>query len=134
MDGSARVTFIWGDEERTFRLGLKELRRVQDKTGVGPQELYVRIAARSWKVDDLRETILQGLIGGGSKAEDAIKLVQTWVDDRPLLQSVSPALTILGAALSGATDDDAGKKAKPAGTAHPPAGSASAPLSEALPP
>lgn len=133
MDGSANISFTWGDGARAFRLGMKELRRLQDKTGTGPHALYMRIATKAWKVDDLRETILQGLLGGGMVAEDAAKLVKQFVDERPLLHSVTPALVILGAALSGGDEDDPEKKAPLAGSADPQTGSISANLSEAQP-
>lgn len=119
MDGSGRISFVWGDgEEHHFRLALRQLRELQDKTEVGPFALFSRIRSGEWKVEDLRQTIRLGLIGGGLNPAEAGKLLVTYVDDRPLLENVSPALLILQAALLGADGDTSEKKttAGPSGT------------------
>lgn len=104
--------FDWADEEHTFRLGLKEIRELQEHKhiGVGPLALFKRIEAGEWKIDDLRETIRLGLIGGGMKPEMALKKVRRYVDDFPKVMSVEPALTILGAFLVGDPVEPVGKR------------------------
>lgn len=64
--------------------------------------LLHRLQTGEWKVDDYRETILQGLLGGGMSAAEARKLVKTWVDDRPAKESILPAQSILMAFWVGA--------------------------------
>lgn len=115
-DGSARITFDWADGSHTFRLAIEQLRELQDKTGVGPAALFDRIASRLWRVDDLREVIRLGLIGGGMEPLDALALVKRYVDARPLLESVEPAWRIIMAALVGPGDDRPGKAAAEAET------------------
>lgn len=124
MSGSttARITFDWGDGEHGFRLGLGQIRELQEKTGIGPAALLKRIALGDWKVDDLRETVRLGLVGAGTKAEEALKLVRRYVDERPLEESVEPAIKILNAVLFGLDDFAAGKAmaAETTGSTSPP--------------
>jgi hypothetical protein len=70
------ITLPWADGEFTFDLRLGEIRKLQDKTGVGPAVILNRIQTDQWKVDDYRETILQGLLGGGMEAGQARTLDQ----------------------------------------------------------
>lgn len=109
MDGSGRVTFVWGDGEHTFRLAYKQLRELQDKTGCGPEELAQRIASGKWRVDDLREVLRLGLIGGGMEPTSALTLVIRYFDGRPLLESKQPAYLILLAILAQPEGDKVGK-------------------------
>lgn len=111
-DGSGKVAFVWGDgEEHAFRLGLAQLRELQSKTDCGPYALLRRIQAGDWKVDDLRQTIRLGLIGGGHEPGKAAELMKLHVDARPWLESVAPAILILMAALTGPDEDGPAKKA-----------------------
>lgn len=107
MSRSADIVLAFGGEDRTFRLPLGRLRVLQERTGCGPMELLRRLADGTWRVDDLRETILQGLIGGGLDQGRATKLVQQTFDDQPLQPFVTVAQAILLAAVMGAEDEDA---------------------------
>lgn len=110
-DGSARIELVWGDGDHVFRLALKQLRELQDKTGVGPEALYRRIASGEWRVDDLRETIRLGLLGGGMEPKDAVMLVKRYFDEdeRGAMQHKPIAAAVLLAALMGPPGDTAGK-------------------------
>ncbi len=108
-DGSASISFEWGDGEHSFRLGLKQLRELQHKTDCGPEFLYWRIRNKQWKVDDLRETIRIGLMGGGMELEKANGMMRLYFDDAPFLPQAVPAGAILLACLMGPPDDPAGK-------------------------
>ncbi len=131
MGGDARFSFPWADGVHVFRLGIGEIRELQDVTGVGPHALLKRIMAGEWRVDDLRETIRLGLIGGGMEPAKALPLVIRYVENRPLLESVRPALAVLSAVLSGFAETPVGKpKAKRKKTA---AGSASPTSSASAP-
>jgi hypothetical protein len=99
----------FGGEERTFRLPIGRLRAVQERTDAGPLELLRRFESGSWRVDDLREVILQGLIGGGVDQGRATKLIVTFFDGQPLLQFVSLAQAIVLVAVVGAPDEDEDK-------------------------
>jgi hypothetical protein len=116
MSRTAETLLPFGTEERKFRLGLGELRAVQEKCDAGPGELAQRLAPLvralrakltfgeilaagmmgSWRVDDVREPILQGLIGGGMNPTEAGVLVRQVFDPRPLaLEHLTVAFTVL---------------------------------------
>lgn len=114
MSRSASVTLEWADGEYPFRLGIKQIEELQEKTDCGPYFLLSRLLNGTWKVHDARETIRLGLIGGGMAPDKAITLVKRYVDDRPLLESVKPASAILSAACIGAPDGEEPGKGKAA--------------------
>ncbi len=116
MSRTAETVLPFGTEERKFRLGLGELRAVQEKCDAGPGEIAQRLAPivravraklpladillggmmGSWRVDDVREPILQGLIGGGMTPTEAGVLVRREFDARPLaLEHFGLAFAIL---------------------------------------
>jgi hypothetical protein len=132
MSADASVTFPWGDGPHTFRLALGQLRELQDKCGAGPIEVLDRLRERRWRVEDVREPIRLGLVGGGMDPLAALVLVDRYVDQRPsLAENVRHAQGILIAALIGVPDDPVGKAAAER-TAT--AGSASPPSTEPAPP
>lgn len=120
------VTLVWADGEHPFRLKLGQIVELQEKCDAGPHMIYMRVENGMWRVNDLRETIRLGLIGGGMKPDQATKLVRTYVDERPLLESRETALAILGAALVGPEglsakkDQAAGENPEPVETAASP--------------
>lgn len=109
MSRSAGITLGFAGEDREFRLSIGPLRALQEKTDAGPMELLQRCGAGNWRVDDLRETVLRGLIGGGMDNTSATRLVQANFDDQPLQQFVVLAQGILMACVVGATDEDLGE-------------------------
>jgi hypothetical protein len=106
MSRHGLVTLDWADGEYPFRLGLGELEAVQEATRAGPAHLLRRLHLGEWFVADLRMPILHGLLGAGMAADRARAMVKTWVDNRPLAESVPIAMTVLAAALHGAPEDD----------------------------
>ncbi|MET4636161.1 gene transfer agent family protein [Kaistia defluvii] len=107
-DGS--VSFAWGDGEHRFRLAIGEWRELQEKTGVGPAELLQRVSTGRWRVDDIRETLRVGLIGGGMKPLEALGLVTRYVDVFPLMDNVPAAQAVLITALVGPPEEPVGKR------------------------
>lgn len=105
MSRSAEVTLAFGGEERLFRLPIDRLRALQEKTDCGPMELLQRYSAGTWRVDDIREALLQGLIGGGLTSTEATQLVLSHFDGTPLADSVPLAHGIVMAAVVGAEDE-----------------------------
>ncbi len=106
-DGS--VTFDWGDGTYTFRLGWGELEMLQEATDAGPWVVLRRLGARTCLVGDISHVVRCGLIGGGKKPEEALKLVRTYVEKRPPAENVVHAFNILAAALHGAEDEEPGE-------------------------
>ncbi|MBD3818404.1 MAG: gene transfer agent family protein [Brevundimonas diminuta] len=109
MSGSAIFRAEFAGEDRTFRLPLGRLRAVQEKVDAGPMELLQRYAGGNWRIDDVREVILQGLIGGGMDAPRAGQLIKTGFDDLPVLPFVPLAQGVVMAALCGSEDEDLGE-------------------------
>lgn len=126
-----QLTKIWGDGEYTFRLPLGQLRELQDKTQAGPYEVLMRIRAGTWRLDDVRETVRLGLIGGGLPPPAAFQLVARYVDQRPLIESVGLAAEILAFAILGPEDDTPGKAAAAGEDTAAPAESSPSPPSTA---
>lgn len=119
-DVTVRLDFA--GEERPFALLIRELRALQSVCDAGPGELLQRFDAQRYRVDDVRETIRQGLIGGGLTDAVATKLMRDHFDNRPLAQFVVLAQIIVAAALVGVEDDPVGE---------PKAGAAKKPRSRA---
>jgi len=109
------ITLDFGDGRHRFRVaGLGELEELQEKTGVGPYTVLQRLMSSEWRVAEVRETIRIGLIGGGAKPLDALKLVERYVDARPdWLRNASLAQVIMAAALAGSQEDEVGKSDAP---------------------
>lgn len=99
------ITLPWADGEFIFDLKLGQVRALQDKCGAGPGVILLRLQSGEYRVDDFRETILQGLLGGGMNVDEARKLVHLWVDERPAQESLLPARAILMAWIMGAPQE-----------------------------
>lgn len=145
------LTAEFGGEERRFLLLLGGLRQVEAKCDKGSAEILHSLARclqvqkaypnatlleqsamglGDWRVDYIREPILQGLIGGGMSPNDAGKLVRTWIDERGfqgLVENAWLAWMALGLGWSRPAEDDAGEseaeaqtaKASPPGSTSP---------------
>lgn len=109
MSKDASISFAWADGEHRFRLPLGQLRELQDKCDAGPPAIMARLNTDTWRVDDIRETIRLGLIGGGMSPSEAYRKVARYVDERPLMENVVPARLILMAALIGDPSETVGK-------------------------
>lgn len=109
MSRLAKVDLIWGDSTYPFRLRVVQLVELQEKCDAGPGFILERLATNRWKLEDVRETIRLGLIGGGLKPAQALKLVNRYVDDQPLQDNVNTAYAIVAAVLVGVEDEVLGK-------------------------
>jgi hypothetical protein len=109
MSRTAEVVLAFAGEDRTFRLSIGRLRALQEKVDAGPMELLRRFEVGQWRVDDLRETIRQGLLGAGMSDADSAKLLKTDFDDLPWLQFVPIAQAIIIASVIGAGDESLGE-------------------------
>jgi hypothetical protein len=152
---SGEIVRQWGDAERTFRLGIGEWRKIQETCDAGPAEIAARLAKwaamrqrapavgfldllaagglGNWRVDDVREPLYRGLIGGGMSPTAAGFLMRDLFDERPLTENVALALEIVLASLVGPEDEPVGEQdgeAQANGTRFPEASSGS-PISTA---
>lgn len=73
---------------------------------------FVRSVGGDWRVDDIRETIRLGLIGGGMTPSEAYAQVARNIDDQPggLLDHIGLAIDVLHHALVGEEADPVGKQ------------------------
>lgn len=113
MSRDASGTVAWADGEYKFRLGIAELRELQEKCDAGPMWIYERLqlnAHNGWRLEDIRETIRLGLIGGGLPPPEALALVKRYVDKRPATESILIAQAVLAFYLVGAPDEDDSSK------------------------
>lgn len=103
----------WGDGEHTFniaKIGL--LLDLEAKCNASLGAIYERLLAGRWAVNDVREVVRLGLIGGGMPAHLANATVQRKIDQGfPLAPHALIAVAILQAAILGVEGDDVGKKA-----------------------
>ena len=120
MSRSGKITLEFADGEYDFRLPIGQLVELQEKTGRGPAKLFEDLRSGTWLARDPSETIRLGLIGGGLKPNEAVKLVRSYVEERPLTESVFTAMAILAAALFGAGDEErVGKPEEPEAAPNP---------------
>lgn len=117
MSADGSVTLIWAGEERKFRLAIGQLRELQESINknrgahpIGPWSLFQLVNKGDAWLDDLREIIRLGLIGGGTRIELVPGLIKRYVDERPMLESAPVAAAILGIALVGDQLDQIVKK------------------------
>lgn len=106
MTRSARISLSWADGDYDFRLDIARLEAVQEACDAGPAELLTRLAGNRWRVADIRQPILHGLIGAGQSTERARALVHTWVGEGQLQENILTAQAVLMAAVMGAPEDD----------------------------
>jgi len=110
MSRDASITETFGDGEHKFRLAIGELRELQEACDAGPPLIARRLWNSEWRVDDVRETIRLGLVGGGMDPVKAAVLTKRYVEERPAWgRNAMLAQAILGAALFGVEDEDLGK-------------------------
>jgi len=132
MSRSAEALIDFAGERRLFRLSIGAIRRLQEACDAGPNTILNRLLDGSWRLDDLRETIMQGLIGGEMPQREAQTLVETWFDPEPKQQFIPVAQVALMAALVGAGDEDLGELQGEAEVTNPsPAASSGSPASTA---
>jgi hypothetical protein len=137
MSRAGEISLQFGDEERVFRLTIGAWRKIQEKCDAGPPEIASRLAAglafRSqglspaqalamgglgrWRVDDIREVLYQGLIGGDMDPTAAGKVIRDLVDERPLGECIAIAYAVVLASVVGSPDEPLGES--PGETAGP---------------
>lgn len=106
----ALVRLDFGDDEHAFRLRIGELRELQELCDAGPPVVFARLGSAAYRVEDVRETLRLGLIGGGMPATEAMRLARRYVDEVPAwAANASLAYIVLGAALFGPEEEPVGK-------------------------
>ena len=104
MSRLGQITLEWADGDYTFALKIKQLIELQELCDAGPPYILTRLQSGTWRVNDVRETIRIGLIGGGMASHEALKMVKRHVDDEPLAYNALVAQAVISAALFGAPE------------------------------
>lgn len=121
MARDGAVTLDWGDGEYHFRLAWGELASLQEACDAGPYVILERLQNNTWRLNDIREVIRFGLIGGGTKPPEALRLVRAYVEARPPLENRITATAILTVGLMGAPEEDVGESSAADQANHSPA-------------
>ncbi|HRP26018.1 gene transfer agent family protein [Thauera sp.] len=121
MTRDASIDLDFADGTYRFCLRYGELMELQEKTDAGPVWVLNRLMLptaenRGWRVEDIVHVLRLGLIGGGMKPSDALRLVRTYVEARPPMECLLHAQAVLSAALMGAPDEAQKKSAAEPGS------------------
>lgn len=111
MSRDASHTADFGDDTYRFRLGWGEWAKLQEACDIGPYALLDRLASGRWRVEDIREVIRYGLIGGGMEPGKALKMIREYVEARPPMECWQLAVDIATAGVIGAPEEEVEKKA-----------------------
>jgi hypothetical protein len=106
MSRHGEITLGWGDGDYRFRLGYGQLRQLQEACDAGPAWIANRLRGDQWRVEDVRETLRLGLIGGGMAQGEALDKVRKFVEeDSSYAANCIPAWAVLQAAILGPIDE-----------------------------
>ncbi|MBB3396877.1 gene transfer agent family protein [Rhizobium sp. BK060] len=78
MRGAEEVT--WPGGEHSFRLGIGELRAIEQRSDAGCAVVMMRLLSSQFKIDDVIQPIRLGLIGGGMDERAAQKVIESALD------------------------------------------------------
>lgn len=118
MAVNGSVTLTWGDGEHVFNIAkIGQALELEEKCGAGVAEIFYRLQRQQWRIEDARQTLRLGLIGGGMEPGKAFNLIKRYCDGRPWVESVQSALVVLMSAMVGVQGDEVGKKSEAERTA-----------------
>jgi hypothetical protein len=127
---------IWHGGEHDFCIAASgTVLALEETCKAGIATIYSRLAHGQWWLNDVREPIRMGLIGGGLKPDEAMDKVKAHVDANPngLGVSVPLAMAIIEAVLIGVPDDPVGKTPAPEAEKQAPVSSTTTAASDAQP-
>lgn len=114
MSRDASVDIDWADGTYHFRLGWGEIIKLQEAVDAGPWFLLQQMYQGTWRIEHISHVIRLGLIGGGKDPVEALKVVRSYVESRPPLESLQTAIAVLAAGCAGAPEEPPAKKAEAA--------------------
>ena len=114
-DATIVLEFLDG-EEYVFRLAWGQWIRIQESRAAGPFVVFQRLHGDAWLVEDIRDVIRCGFVGGGMDEIRARKLVRDYVETAPPLASLELAKQIATAGMLGAPDGEVLEKKQEAPT------------------
>jgi hypothetical protein len=86
---------VWRMGEHSFFLNIAELRALEDGCDAGVTLIWQRMIAGAFKINDVFHTLRLGLIGGGMKTTEALKMVNAAFDEANLYTLAATAQTVL---------------------------------------
>ncbi len=120
MSANGTRTIIWAGGEDVFclaKVGL--ILDLEDKCKAGIGVIAARLESGAYYLNDIRETIRLGLIGGGKTPDQAMAAVKNHVDGSALAHCQLVAYEIVKAVVFGVPDDPVGRKDDDEGKAEP---------------
>ena len=99
MSHKGDVTTEWADGTYTFRLTVAGILELEDKCGAGIAVIAARLISGTYSASDILEVMRIGLIGGGTSAVDAKKLVDRYA--LPMVENWPIAKAVIGGAMYG---------------------------------
>ncbi|MBB2818992.1 gene transfer agent family protein [Rhizobium phaseoli] len=103
MRGAEQI--VWAGGEHSFRLGIGELRAIEQRSDAGCAVVLMRLLSSQFKIDDVIQPIRLGLIGGGMQERDAQKVLDSALDIASPYALAVPAADILRRFIMWETDD-----------------------------
>jgi hypothetical protein len=103
MSRSAKITAFFGDGDHDFALRIGECEELQELLDCGLAESLQRVEAV--RVNDIRQVLRLGLIGGGMSKEDAFRLVTRHLTPGDLGACAVLAARVVGAAIVGSPEE-----------------------------
>ncbi|KQY31804.1 gene transfer agent family protein [Rhizobium sp. Root483D2] len=113
MSRNASITLTWADGDYVFRLGWGELETLQEACDAGPYVVLNRLHDDTWKIGDISHVIRLGLVGGGMKPVEALKMIRAYVEKYPPVENLIFARAILHAGCIGAPEEKVGEAHAP---------------------
>lgn len=122
MSAPGTRPIVWANGENLFclaKIGL--LLDLEEKCKAPIGVIFSRLGSGTFGINDVREPIRLGLMGGGMSPVDAMTAVRIHVDESPfgLNPSVLVAYTVLQDVMIGVQDDPVGKQDPDPGKAPP---------------
>ena len=102
-------TIVWPGGEHAFRLGIGELRAIEQRSDAGCSVVLMRLLGQQWKVDDVVNPIRLGLIGGGLAEREAQKIIETAMETSSLYGLAIVSADVLRRFIMWETDDEPGE-------------------------
>jgi hypothetical protein len=102
-------TINWPGGEHEFRLGIGELRAIEQRSNAGCAVVMMRLIGQQWHIDDVVAPIRLGLIGAGMPERDAQKAVEAALDVASPYALAITAAEVLRRFIMWETDDQPGE-------------------------
>lgn len=102
-------TLVWPAGEHSFRLGIGELRALEQRCDAGCAVVLMRLLASQFKIDDVVSTLRLGLIGAGMPEREAQKTVDAALEVASPYSLAVTAADILRLAIMWSEEDQPGE-------------------------